>query len=105
MSKNSPAQFLADWTKLSADLFGAAYSLKGPREAERRWPLIQTDVVVAKTALGQLVTDKDIIIEACIEAQKFRFIADLARGVANLEMDSFQRDPVEAAKLLQVAAG
>lgn len=105
LSKKSPARHLADWTRLSADQFGAAYSLTAPREAERRWPVIQTEVVTAKTARGRPVTDRDIILQACIEAQRFGFIAELARGVANLEMDTLQRDPIEAARLLKGAAG
>lgn len=105
LSKKSPARHLADWTRLSADQFGAAYSLTAPRETERRWPLIQTEVVTAKTGRGEPVTDRDIILEACVEAQKFGFIADLARGVAYLEMDTLQRDPIEAAQMLKGAAG
>lgn len=105
LSKKSPARHLADWTELSADQFGAAYSLTAPRDSERRWPVIQTEVVTAKSGRSQPVTDRDIILEACIEAQKFGFIAVLARGVANLEMDTLQRDPIDAARLLKGAAG
>jgi hypothetical protein len=102
MNDAAPARVLAArlaaWSKLPRDSFFDAYASCAPRSA-KDWKQLEADVALAGGEQAGL--DALLIVAACIEAERHKFIDKLALSVSNIERSRQGRSETDIEALMK----
>nr|8SS1_A Chain A, Serine protease [Azospirillum sp.]8SS1_B Chain B, Serine protease [Azospirillum sp.] len=100
----SNAERLAAWTRLPWEGLRYSYNRERRGTAARSCPQLEADVALkAETQPSEIPLERQLILEACREAERFGFLHELS--IAIVEMERLNKRPEaeveEIAKLWQ----